>query len=160
MVSKKDTKLIKVDLQLEEGRAWLVKQIISSGPCERKNEQTKFIKYTELKLQNIYKSENINSYQAKNLYRWRTRTWDFRTNYRSKYPDLKCQLCLSHIDKDDLFLSCQVIINEVPSVRLNQTLKYDDLFSDDVEKQEKIGKLLDVAYKKRVELLSKLAINN
>ena len=118
------------------------------------------LKYTELKLQNIYKSENINSYQAKNLYRWRTRTWDFRTNYRSKYSDLKCQLCLSHIDKDELFLSCQVIINEVPSVRSNKTLKYEDLFSDDVEKQEKIGKLLDVAYKKRVELLSKLAIQN
>ena len=129
---------------------------------EKKASHSKMSKlnYTELKLQDIYKSVNINSFQAKNLYRWRTRTWDFRTNYKSKYSDLKCPLCQNHIDKDELFLSCQVIIDEVPSVRINQTSKYEDLFLDDVENQEKIGKLLDTVYKKRNEILSKLNMTN
>ena len=59
------------------------------------------VNYKELKLQDIYKSENINSFRAKNLYRWRTRMWEFRNNYRGKYSDLKCPLCKNHIDKDE-----------------------------------------------------------
>ena len=118
------------------------------------------VNYKDLKLQDIYKSENINSFRAKNLYRWRTRMWEFRNNYRGKYSDLKCQLCKNHIDKDELILSCQIIISAVPSVRLNRTTKYEDLFCDDVEKQSAIGKLLDEAYKKRIELLSQQSILN
>ena len=114
----------------------------------------KNLKYTELKLQEIYKNKYINAFKAKNLFKWRTRTMDLKNNYKSKYTDLSCLLCLSHIEKNETLLSCQVLKDKVPSLCSSQNIIYEDLFGENVKKLKEIGDLLDLAFTKRNELLA------
>ena len=111
-------------------------------------------KYSELKLQDIYQSKEIDSFSAKRLFMWKFRMFDLADNFKSKYSNLVCQLCGDHEDKDSLLLSCSKIREEVSSIRTNNTSVYTDLYSDNIEKVKEIGHLLDAAFSKRKELLS------
>ena len=112
------------------------------------------VEYSELKLQDIYQSKEIDSFCAKRLFMWKFRMFDLADNFKSKYSDLVCQLCGDHEDKDSLLLTCSKIRAEVMPIRTNNTAVYNDLYSDNIEKVKKIGHLLDAAFSKRKELLS------
>ena len=89
----------------------------------------KNITYTELKLQNYLKSDNIPVYEAKNLYQFRVRAANFRENYKNKYESEStvCPLCLNHQDTQAHCVECVDILQMLP-VEGN----YTDIFGNKI----------------------------
>ena len=111
----------------------------------------KNLQYSELKLQEHYKSKYIHSGNAKNLFKWRTRMIDLKCNFKAKYANLDCELCFQHSDNAEGLLICEKIRELVEDI---QEYKYKDLFGDDIAKMANVAKLLDKAFSKRNELNS------
>ena len=91
------------------------------------------LNYTELKMQS-YLKENIAKSQQ--LFRFRTRMIDVRNNFKSKYESknetIKCGICNTHDETQNLF--------ECPSLDTQHidtdTVNYSDIFSDNVKKNK------------------------
>ena len=113
------------------------------------------IKYTEFKIQEYF-APNVTSLKStKFLYHARSRILDVRKNYKNKYNgDLLCQVCgdLSSSDDQEHLLFCSKLTD---SLLVQGSLKYDDLFSPDVQKQVKIAKIMEENFTKRKEILKK-----
>ena len=109
------------------------------------------LKYSELKLQSLYKSKQVYSTTAKNIFKWRTRMFELKNNFKTKYSNFSCPLCFKHLDDDESLLTCE-ILNSPKSENIN--LNYKDLFKQDVEKMLSIGKSLQEAWTVRNVLLS------
>ena len=65
--------------------------------------------YNKLKLQNYLKSPGIPVYEAKNLFRFRNRTANFKENFGDKYPNKACPLCTVHMDTQTHAVQCDQI---------------------------------------------------
>ena len=64
--------------------------------------------YTELKLQNYLRCDEIPVHEAKNLYRFRVKVANFRENFKEKYRDsiTACPLCYVQPDTQGHSLQC------------------------------------------------------
>ena len=107
-------------------------------------------------MQDLYKSDQINSFSAKNLFKWRTRMMNLKNNFKTQYSDLTCQLCNDHLENNENLLKCAKIKENVEDIRNNGGYEYEELFGNDLRKMAKVGSLLDKAFSKRNELLEKL----
>ena len=113
------------------------------------------IKYTEFKIQEYFAPNVTNLKSTKFLYHARSRILDVRQNYKNKHNgDLLCQVCgdLSSSDDQEHLLFCSKLTD---SLLVQGSLKYDDLFSPDVQKQVKIAKIMEENFTKRKEILKK-----
>ena len=81
--------------------------------------------YSELRLQNYLKSDDIPVYEAKNLFRHRVKVADFKENFGQKYEDKVCPLCGIHMDTQAHAVQC-VKVKE--SVQVQG--KYSDIFKE------------------------------
>ena len=54
--------------------------------------------YTELKMLNYLKSENIPVQEAQNLFRFRVGAARFKAKFGDRYPNKACPLCSVHLD--------------------------------------------------------------
>ena len=114
------------------------------------------LNYQELKIQDIYKSKVIYSGFARKLFKWRTRMFDLKNNFATKYSNLSCPLCMKHIDKDEALLTCETIMAQITKKDIN----YADLFCKNVEKVFSIGKLLDEAWSIRNVILDEISLKS
>ena len=55
------------------------------------------------------KSPGIPVYEAKNLFRFRNRTANFKENFGDKYPNKACPLCTVHMDTQTHAVQCDQI---------------------------------------------------
>ena len=83
--------------------------------------------YTELKMQKYLKSEEIPVNQAKNLFRFRTRSAHFKANYGERYESKGCPLCFVHIDTQVHATQCQIANKKIEMIG-----KYSDIFREKV----------------------------
>ena len=76
---------------------------------------------------------------------------DFRINFRKKYKDLKCPLGCDTLDTQQHCLHCDKILTS--TIETQDTVKYEDLFSKKIEKQLRIGAVLQerIKYRKAKE---------
>ena len=111
------------------------------------------LEYKEFKVQNYLRSTELNVNQIKSLFRYRTRMTNVATNFSHSYADLSCPLCRSSSDTQEHLLSCSTLKNEVPDLKLLSKNLYKDIFSNNISKMKKAIILLDIAMKKREELL-------
>ena len=112
------------------------------------------LEYTELKMQNYLKSSNINSNQVKSLFKFRTRMATVAVNFPNMYVDLSCPLCKSSSDTQEHILQCSKLLDEVPELKSNSKVLYKHIFSNNIEKMKDTVLLLDLAMKKREEILT------
>ena len=105
-------------------------------------------------MQNYLKSNNnLTDDQKCSLFKFRVRQIDVKCNYKNKYLDLKCDLCTSNSQDDQYhLLECAYLIENCENLANNTTIEYEDIFSDDIEKQFKAAKLLFEVWEKRIEL--------
>lgn len=85
------------------------------------------LSYTDLKLQNYLKDEDIPVAEAKNLFRFRTRAAKFKENMKNSYPSITCPLC--HIQPDTQVHSVQCT---VVKTKVNVEGEYKDIFSENI----------------------------
>ena len=69
--------------------------------------------YPKLKLQNYLKDSQISVQAAKNLFRWRTRSALFKTNFGNSYLNTACPYCHVEPDSQEHALQCTVVSQKI-----------------------------------------------
>ena len=96
---------------------------------ELKEEHTKMEKltYNDLKIQNYLMSEEIPTEEAKNLFRFRTRSAFFKENMKTSFQSTPCPFCLVQPDNQTHSMVC-------PEVKTKIKIEgnYDDIFEEDI----------------------------
>ena len=120
---------------------------------EEKNRKSKILnlKYSELKIQNYFITNKINSKRIIILFKARTRMLNVSHNYGQK---IQCPLCKIEEDDQEHLLNCIIIKLASPEILNNIDIKYTDVFSDNLDKLNEVSKLLEVALRRRTEILS------
>ena len=72
---------------------------------------------------------------------------DFRINFRKKYSDLMCPLGCDVLDSQQHCLDCDKIVTN--TLDTQTTVKYEDLFLSNIQKQVKVGAVLQERMKYR-----------
>ena len=69
--------------------------------------------------------------------------------------DVNCPLCQLKKDDQKHLIECLILKSTCSDILYNDNAKYDDLFSENIGKQQKIVKLIENALRKREEILEK-----
>ena len=113
------------------------------------------IKYKRFGLQTYLKSDKISATEAKLLFKIRTNMLDVKNNYRQKYSKndkvsdeiLLCQLSENHVDSEENIFQCTVLENDTD-------VKFENLFSENIDKVSKVLKQFKKLWRKRQDLLN------
>ena len=71
------------------------------------------LNYTELKIQNSFKNENLKPNEMKTIFKYRTRMEIFGEHFRGGEEQVVWPLCTLHLDNQELSLQCPVIRKEI-----------------------------------------------
>ena len=74
-----------------------------------KHTKTANVRYTDMKMQEFFKTPGITTEQALNLFKWRVRMATFGENFRGGQPFVMCPLCQNHLDNQSMALGCEEI---------------------------------------------------
>ena len=104
-------------------------------------------------MQNYFTSENELSIDDKKfLYKCRKSDLDIRGNRKWKYKNITCISCEENIIENTRHLfECEKLI--CGKKILKKSLKYDDIFGENIEKQYMVLKILKENYEKRKQFL-------
>ena len=109
--------------------------------CQKaKHSKVLHIQHHSLQLQSYFSPDNVINVQlAKFIFQARSRMLDLRGNFKQKYRnnDLNCELGCKKEETQEHLLTCEMLDDN--SVSIPQVLKYDDLFSNQLEKQLKVA---------------------
>ena len=121
---KKDLELIKLDLALEaikviskDAFQKLVKVAIHKAAFvylnseKQKRDKVKHVEHRYLKLQPYLCPGQLEIKEAKLLFQLRTKMVDVRENFKNKYPDTMCPVCMGICrDSQEHVLECSVLL--------------------------------------------------
>ena len=118
-----------------------------------KNRKSKILnlKYSELKIQNYFTTNKFKSKRKIIIFKARTRMLNVFHNFGQK---IKCPLCKIGEDDQKHLLECIILKFTCPQILNNTDIKFTDIFSDNLDKQCEVGNLLEIALRKRTEILS------
>ena len=88
------------------------------------------LSYKEIKLQNYLKNPNIPVEEAKNLFRYRTRSAKFKENMKNEHQINTCPFCLVFSDTQIHSMQCTVLNSKI-TVKGN----YYDIFKETIPKE-------------------------
>ena len=123
--------------------------------CEKnKKNKVKHIKYEKHEIQKFLLPVKISNMQAKEIFVLRNRMMETKDNYQNQFQDALCPLCDDGctLDSQEHVMTCPAIVHQC---LVTENLKYENLFSDDVNKQLKISSILFENFKKRKQTLRK-----
>ena len=99
--------------------------------------------YKNLDGMQYFTDSRFSADQANLLFKFRTRMFDVRNNFRNNYGCTSCPLCGVHEDTQEHLLSCIMI-----TPHLDSTPQYIDIFSEDndklLEAAINLGKVVEV----------------
>ena len=100
---------------------------------KKKSEHSKLnnLEYTELTIQNYFKSKGISKEQARLIFKFRSRMVLFGQNYRGGQEAVPCPLCEEHPDSQTLLLECPFIKKHFPQ----QGIDITNIYSDNVDEE-------------------------
>ena len=129
----------------EKCLAYLVKE-------KNKKQKVKHIQFEKLETQKYLLPAKISIHQAKQVFLLRCRMLETKDNYTNKFSDDWCPLCDNGVTKDsqEHLASCPSISSQ-QMVKTN--LKYEDLFSTDVQKQLEVSTIIFENFKRRKEII-------
>ena len=147
----KNTKKRKIKIKVKEA----MKKVAFNYLCIEKNTKSKSklqnLHYKELKIQNYFKTDKISSKTKINLFKARTRMLNVAHNFGQQ---IKCRLCKIEDDNQNHLLECIIIKIESQEILNNTGAKISDIYSNDIEKQLSVTKLIDIAMRKRDMILN------
>ena len=88
------------------------------------------LNYSEIKLQNYLKDPHISVEEAKNLFRYRTRSAKFKENMKNEYQSITCPFCLVYSDTQIHSMQCTDVTSKI-TVKGN----YQDIFKEIIPKE-------------------------
>ena len=106
------------------------------------------LKYNELELQNYLKVATIHPQLAQNIFKWRTRMMNFKSNFKNGNNDISCIFGCTHDDSQEDLLKCEGIKSTITEIDKTK-FKYLDIFLCDLSKLKATILLLQKAFKVR-----------
>ena len=106
--------------------------------------------FTELKLQEYLLPNKLDLRLSKFVFLLRSRMLDVRCNFKNKYSDTLCPLCMADQDTQQHLMVCSVL--EEPDV-VQEVPLYEELFQKDTKKINQIAIILKMKFDKRQELM-------
>ena len=110
---------------------------------------TKTQNLSSYKLQAYLESENLTYKQKQLLFSLRTRSINVKTNYKNKYrhSNLLCTLCDDKlVESESHLLECKSTRTQLGNIG---DARYEDIFSPEISRQEKITKIFEKVVKLR-----------
>ena len=117
-------------------------------------------KYRKLEIQKYMVSPIFSNKEVNLLHSLWSRTTDCEENFKQKYinSNLLCILCQEHNDDQQHVLRCRVIQSKFRSEHLlGESAEYENIFSEDVNKQKEITALYLELFKTRSTLHNELS---
>ena len=108
---------------------------------------------TNFKLQPYLTSDKLTTREKKLLFSLRTRSIDVKRNYKNKFKfNMSCSLCRddSQEETETHLLECSKIITKINT----KDVKYEDIFSENIDKQVKITKIFNQVMKTKKLILN------
>ena len=108
----------------------------------------KELEYSYLEMQRYLKPSQINKTHkdAITIFRLRTRMTNVKANFKGKYDNLSCEICMLENETQQHILKCEKIDKEISP-------EYNEIFGENVEKQVKIAKVFKEKIKIRNRIL-------
>ena len=94
---------------------------------------------------------------AKQIFKWKTRIVNFKTNFRNGNGDLSCALGCEVEDSQEMIFKFPVILSNLPDIQVTE-VHYSDLFSKNLIKIKQVSQLLQKALKVRENLIDQLKL--
>ena len=142
LIKKKVKELMKI-----EALKYLLNEKDTKCKSKMKN-----LNYKGLNIQNYFKSDKIWSQHKIILFKARTKMINVQHNFGQNN---KCPLYKLEDDKQEHLLECVIIKIASPEILNKTDAEFNDIYSDNIEKQIKISKLLYIAIRKRKAILTK-----
>ena len=124
---------------------------------KRANNYTKGseINYKNLNIQDYFLPGNMNVTQCNLLFALRARMAAVKCNFRNKYEDLTCPVCADSKYEDTQLhlLECKTLLNGT-NILVRNKICYNDIYSSDIQKQERIVGLFEDLFSKRRKFLN------
>ena len=120
-----------------------------------RSSHTKTENLVSYKLQNYLQSENLTFKQKQLLFSLRTRSVNVKRNYKNKYrhTNLFCSLCDDKlVESESHILECKSTQEQLGNIG---DATYEDIFSSDISRQEKITKIFEKVIRLRDTLTMK-----
>ena len=111
---------------------------------QQQHSKIKHIHYDTLCVQNYMVSPIFPNEEVNLLHALRSRTTECRAKFKQKYihSNILCTLCQLENEDQQHILQCSIILREYNSDEVAQSsVKYDDIFSEDVHKQKEATSL-------------------
>ena len=123
---------------------------------KKKHSKMQLINYKTFKLQDYLCSPVFNNESRELLFRLRTRTINgIRSDFKGIYSDTRCPVGCGQVDSIPHILSCTVLGRLHKSTNISLcNMKFEDLFSEDVQKQKSITEMFRQLFEIRNEILS------
>ena len=118
----------------------------------------KEIQYDKLQVQDYILNPVFSNEEVNLLHSLRSRTTECKANFKQKYihSNLLCSLCQVECEDQQHILRCKVILSELNATDIaNENIKYEDLFSKNVNKQKAITALFLSLFNIRNKILEK-----
>ena len=123
---KKDLEELELDLDIEEISGISknnfkkivkkkIRKVAFKNLMDKKQQHKKMneIHYNDLKLQTYLKNPQINKFEARNIFKFRTHmVEEFRENFKGNSKEIHCDECKSHRDNQDEILNCTDLTNK------------------------------------------------
>ena len=110
--------------------------------------------YDGLSIQKYLKSDKLTTSQKTLLHQLRFKMIRVRANFRHMYNnDVKCLLC-GEEETTEHILNCLKLIDNCPSLYHDNVVQFQDIYSEDLEKQIRVTKLYEKVLIVREELLT------
>ena len=128
---------------------------------DRKSTHSKMegIQYSQdLKIQGYLQDSRLNPSLAKLLFKFRCRMIQVKINFKKTYGEFNCPICIKNgeffEDSQEHLMSCKVILSDSNVLSNNITVKYQHIFSNNVEQMIDAIKLLKIALQIRNQKLN------
>ena len=101
--------------------------------------------YDEMGLQQYLNDPLINPQLGQSIFRWRTRMFNFKKNFRNGNDDISCKFGCVSLDSQEHLINCVVIRTKMKDLSHTEIqLKYSQLFSKNITKIKKISVICSI----------------
>ena len=112
--------------------------------------QRSWFDYMYHKIQKYLTTDKMSQNTKRVLFRARTRMLNVQSNYGKHTP---CPLCKMEEDSQQHLLECLIIKINNPDILNNVNSIYEDIYSNNIDKQNNITKLIEMAINSRKIIL-------
>ena len=122
--------------------------------------KVKNTEHNKVEIQTYFTSPLFSNAETSLLFKLRTQFIECKINFKYMYSNnnLECPLCKNHNDDQKHILNCEIIRNEICTREvMNTSIKYEDIFSDNIVKQKEVTEVFSTCLRIRENLVRNLS---